>query len=106
MGMAMFGKIVLGIITFVLAPTIASAQAPIPIRDGYVTEGFEDWEKVEIRDGENDIKYLHKPRRGSPHMGSAAWCFAMDGRDKRAAFLAFAKAGSITNVKITGPHIM
>ncbi|MEL7196858.1 MAG: hypothetical protein AAGL10_00945 [Pseudomonadota bacterium] len=104
----MFGKIVLGTIAFVLglAPAIASAQAPIPIRDGYVTKGFQGWEKVEISDGENDIKYMHKPRRGSPHMGSAAWFFGMDGRDKRAAFLASAKAGGITNVKITGQHVM
>ncbi|WP_432200129.1 hypothetical protein ACRAQ7_10750 [Erythrobacter sp. W53] len=89
-----------------LQSSFAVAQAPIPIRDGYVTEGFKGWEKVESKtpDG-NGMQYMHRPR-GGPHKGSAAWFFGMIGSDKAAAFIAAAKAGGITDVKILASHPM
>lgn len=102
-------RILSSFFVLVLAVVIAGpvlAQSPIPIRDGYVTKGFKGWQKVEqpTADG-NGIQYMHKPK-GGPHMGSAAWFYAMPGSSKRAAFIASAKAGGITNAKITGVYPM
>ncbi|MEL7189994.1 MAG: hypothetical protein AAGK17_10620 [Pseudomonadota bacterium] len=105
----MFRKLLalVAMIGLTIQPSIAAAEAPIPIREGYVTKGFQGWEKVDQGQREGPvIWYMHKPKPGSPHMGSALWFFGMDGSDMRAAFIAAAKAGGITGVKITGQHKM
>jgi hypothetical protein len=82
------------------------AQAPVPIVDGYVVEGFVGWQKIQrgSADG-NGIRYMHRPKSG-PHMGSALWFFAMDGSNRRAAFIASAREGGISNVEILATHRM
>jgi hypothetical protein len=93
-----------------LLPAPLLSQAPVPIVDGFVVKGFEGWQRVELGDGENGMKYMHKPRANVSavklHMGSAVWFFGTPGGNKRAAFLASAKEGGITNVKILAQHPM
>ncbi len=88
-------------------PSLTWAKAPVPIVDGYVVEGFEGWEKLEQRTADgNGMQYMHRPKVSSPHKGSALWFYAMEGTDKRSAFIESAKAGGITDLKVLGSYTM
>ncbi len=87
-------------------PPVALAQAPQPItsKSGFGVETFAGWKKV-TSGLPNGVKYLHRPGT-TQHKGSAAWFYDHPGNDLKAALIASAKSGGITNVKILASHPM
>lgn len=86
------------ILTLSFCPAPGAAQAPTPIRDGFVTEGFVGWEKV-TSGLPGGVKYLHRPTDAALKR-SAVWLYENPTSNTRAAFLASAKAMGIAEVRI------
>ncbi len=90
------------------AETVASAKAPVPVRErgSWVTEKFVGWEKIKFGDDFGKMNYMHRPKRGSQHFGSALWFYSMKGHNKTAAFTASARAGKLTKLRILARYPM
>ncbi|MEL7189996.1 MAG: hypothetical protein AAGK17_10630 [Pseudomonadota bacterium] len=83
---------------------IAQAPQPITSKSGLGVETFVGWKKV-TSGLPKGVKYLHRPGTAQ-HKGSALWFYDHPTNDLKAAVIASAKAGGITNVKILASHPM
>ena len=88
----------------IASPSALNAQAPQPItsKSGLGVETFVGWQKV-TSGLPAGVKYMHRPKTAK-HKGSAAWFYDHPTADLRAALIASAKSGGITNVKILGDY--
>ncbi len=95
-------RVVRPILALLIAPLAtsvpAAAQSPIPVVDGYVTEGFVGWSKI-VSGLPAGVSYLYRPN--NPALaGAFVWFEAIDTSSTTAAFQASARTHKITGMRI------